>query len=100
MDGQMDQQIAECVNVELMNGHLICWMDGWCVIGWKVGQMNGWMNKQMDTWIDDGWMDSLTILTSLMKKGLMHKWIDGFIWMTIDTSPPILANYNPNSIIL
>lgn len=54
----------------------------------------------MDTWIDDGWMDSLTILTSLMKKGLMHKWIDGFIWMTIDISPPILANYNPNSIIL
>lgn len=48
----------------------------------------------MDKWTDDGWMDrwtdSVTILTSLMKKGLMYKWIVGFIWMTMDTHPPSL----------
>lgn len=31
----VDRQIAEWVDVGLMNGHLICWMNVRLVIGWK-----------------------------------------------------------------
>lgn len=52
--GYIDRQRAEWVYVGLTDGHVICWMGIWLVIGGKVRYMNRWRNEEMGRWMDDG----------------------------------------------